>query len=353
MSFARTAPERHDTLDGIPEPAEHALLVGHEAPSRLLAEAYRAGRLHHGLLLAGPAGIGKATFAFRLALLLLTYPDAVRAPDRIGSPDPAASAFRAVAQAAHPSVLHLTRPFDERGKKFKTVLSVDEVRRVGRFLSMTAHDGGWRVVIVDPVDDLNVAAANALLKNLEEPPPRTAFVLVAHQPGRILPTIRSRCQMVPFSPLADEEVGQVLAGLGLSLPADAAMREDLLRRAAGSVRAAIMLTEYGGLEIAGAVDQLLGARRFDLLAAVRIADAVAGRDREQQFALFTDHLEQVLAQEAARRGGGGDAAGADLVAAAWADFGRASAEAETYNLDRRQHVIGALRRAHAALQGEG
>src|SRR5690606_2312407 len=106
------------------------------------------------------------------------------------------------------------------------------------------HDGGWRVVIVDPVDDLNTAAANALLKNLEEPPARTVFLLVAHQPARLLPTIRSRCMKIALEPLPDAELLAVLDGLGVSLPRDEAARDDLLRRAAGSVRSAILLLEY-------------------------------------------------------------------------------------------------------------
>jgi DNA polymerase-3 subunit delta' len=349
MNFVRIGPERHDSLDGVPDPAEHALLVGHAEQSAMLAASHRAGRLHHGLLFSGPAGIGKATLAFRLAYHLLAHPRGSTAPETIGQPDPANPAFRQIAQAAHPSVLHLTRPFDEKTKKFKTVLAVDEVRRVSRFLSMTAHDGGWRVVVVDPADDLNTAAANALLKNLEEPPPRALFVLVTHQPGRLLPTIRSRCQLVPFSPLADAEVAAVFAGLGLSLPADTAQRAAPLERAEGSVRAAIMLTEYGGLEIAGAVDEILAARRFDVSAATKVADAVTGREREQQFDLFRGHLEQVLSTAATERAWRGDAARADTLAAAWSAFGRSSAEAEAYNLDRRQHVTASLMRAHAAL----
>ncbi len=351
MSFSRIAPERHDTLDGVPEPSEHGLLVGHGEAARELAQAHQAGRLHHALLVTGPQGIGKATLAFRLALHLLRHPDPATAPGELAAPDPASSAFRAVAQGAHPSVLHLTRPENERTKGFKTVITVEEVRRVGRFLSKTAHDGGWRMVIVDPVDDLNVAAANALLKNLEEPPPRTAFALVAHQPGRLLPTIRSRCRRVALAPLADGEVAAVLEGLGMGLPAEAAQRDDLLRRAGGSPRMAILLTEYGGLEIAAAVDSLLAERRFGVADAARIADAVTGRDKEQQFQLFIGHLEEVLAQAALRQGAAGDARAADRLADAWAQLDQATAETETYNLDRRQHVTSSLSRVHAALRG--
>jgi DNA polymerase-3 subunit delta' len=267
----------------------------------------------------------------------------------IGSADVDGSAFRLIARQAHPSVLHLTRPANDRTKGFKTVITVEEVRRVGRFLSMTSHDGGWRVVIVDPVDDLNTAAANALLKSLEEPPPRTVFLMIANQPGRLLPTIRSRCQLVSMSPLADAEVEAVFSGLGLGLPSDTTQRNTLLTRAAGSARTAILLSEYGGLEIAAAIDQVLEAPRFDVAAAAKIADAVAGRDREQQFGLFVAHLNTVLNSAASARAMTSDTYGADRVATAWAEFGRTTAETEIYNLDRRHFVASALMRVYGVL----
>jgi DNA polymerase-3 subunit delta' len=349
MSFAHTGPDQHDALDGVPEPFEHTLMVGHGAQAAMLADAFRAGRLHHAQLLAGPAGIGKATFAFRMAAHLLANPRAAQAPAVPAAPVADSAMVRAIARGAHPSVLHLTRPYDDKTKKFKTVISVEEVRRLWHFLSLRAHDGGWRLVIVDPADDLNTSSANALLKSLEEPPPQTVFFVIAHQPGRLLATIRSRCQRIDFAPLQDGEVAQVLGGLGLSLPADAAQRDDLLRRAAGSARAAIMLTEYGGLEIAQAVDRILDGKRFDLGAAGKVADAVAGRDSQHQFAMFGGHLEQTLAAAASSLGAAGAVADAERLASAWAAFGRAAAETDTYNLDKRQFVTSSLMHAHRAL----
>jgi len=123
------------------------------------------------------------------------------------------SLFRQIATGAHPSVLHLTRPLNDKTKSFKTVVTVDEIRKVNRFLSMTSHDGSYRIVIVDPADDMNINAANALLKNLEEPPARTLFILIVHAPGSLLPTIRSRCQMVRLAPLAEDELMAVLQGI--------------------------------------------------------------------------------------------------------------------------------------------
>src|SRR5690606_39200697 len=118
---------QHDTIDGVPEPAEHPHLVGHDQAAAQLASAFRAGRLHHGLLLTGPAGIGKTTLAFRLAFHLLSFPRPGEAPDHLVAADPASPLFRSIAQGAHPNVLHLTRPANERTKGFKTVITVDEI----------------------------------------------------------------------------------------------------------------------------------------------------------------------------------------------------------------------------------
>ena len=349
MPFTRIAPVRHDTIDGVPEPAEHTVLVGHAEAAAQLAGAFRAGRLHHALLLAGPAGIGKATLAFRLAHHLLGFPDPTKAPEALLPPDAASPLFRSIAQNAHPSLLHLTRPANDRTKGFKTVITVEEIRRLGRFLGMTAHDGGFRVVIVDPVDDLNTSAANALLKGLEEPPPRTVFMLIAHSPGRLLPTIRSRCQTVRLQPLGGEEVIEVLGALGLAVPPAAEARAALTERAGGSVRSAILLTEYGGLEIVSAVDAVLDGPTFDPTAAARIADAIAGKEQAIQFEMFNDHLLASLAEKAAAAAGAGAAGIADRLAASWSQIRGAIAETDTFNLDKRQHVLGQLMYAHRAL----
>jgi DNA polymerase-3 subunit delta' len=151
--FERIAPEQHDTLDRIPEPSENAFLRGHGQAADALAAAYRSGKLPHALLFSGPRGIGKATLAFRFAYHVLTQPDYAAASLGLVEPDPRSPHFRQMAAGSHPSVLHLTRPANDRsGGGFKSAITVDEVRRVSRFTSHTAHDGGYRFVIVDPAD---------------------------------------------------------------------------------------------------------------------------------------------------------------------------------------------------------
>lgn len=350
MSFQRLAPEHHDTLDGIPEPSEHGMMEGHEEALAHLAGAHRAGRLPHAVLLAGPRGIGKATLAFRLSLHLLAHPQPTTAPAQIGRADPDSGLFRQVASAAHPSVLHLTRPPADRAKGFKSVITVEEIRRVGHFLSMTAHDGGYKVVIVDPVDDMNASAANALLKNLEEPPARTLFLLISHAPGSLLPTIRSRCQMLTLHGLTATQLDAVLAGLGIGMPEQPGRRQAIVEAAGGSVREAILLADHGGLEIAETIAALAEAPRLDAPAAHRLADVAAAREPSTRFDLFNQHALQFAEDRAARAARAGDTRRAGRLAGLWQDLRIAIDEAETYNLDRKQHALNMILRLHETLR---
>jgi len=347
--FERRAPEQYDSLPEIPEPAENPSLFGHLNARAMLAGAYRSGKLHHALLFAGRQGIGKATLAFHLAYHVFVNPDHRSAPPALSEIDPDAQAFRLVAQGAHPGLLHLTRPYVERDKKFKTVITVDEIRRVSRFLSLTPPDGGYRVVIVDPADDMNTNAANALLKNLEEPPPRTIFILIAHSLGRLLPTIRSRCQVYKLDPLPSDSLEELLQGLGANLPEGSDERRLLLDRAGGSARDAILLTEFGGLEIEQVIERILGQRRFDVAEAHKLAEAASGRERQVQFALFNRALLDRLADAASRAASAGAVSQAERLAVLWGETAETVRQVEIFNLDRKQHVVMSLNRLHRAM----
>lgn len=344
MSFVRLAPEQFDTIPDIAEPAENPLLVGHDAAMAQVAAAYRAGKLHHALLLSGPPGIGKATFAFHLAQHLVANPVPSNAPAAFSPRDPSSGLFRQIAQGAHPSVLHLTRPANDRTKGFKSAVTVDEIRKIGRFLAMTSHDGGYRVVIVDPADDMNTNAANALLKNLEEPPARTLFVLIAHSPGALLPTIRSRCQTIKLAPLDKTELLRVLVALQTPLPDNAAGRDALAARAGGSVRDALLLTQYGGLDIADAMAGAVRPGPFPIGDAWRVAEAVGGRDGAVQFSIFNHTALDMIAARAREAALAGDMAAAARHSDLWHEAERLIGETETYNLDKKQHVCSLLER---------
>src|SRR5271165_3045369 len=174
-------------MSSAPEPRANPLLLGHEAAEATLAAALHSGRLHHAWLLTGPAGIGKATLAFRFARRLLAGHGGEGL--QLDSTHPV---FRRVAVGAHADLLTVERAFDPKRKRQRTEIVVDDVRRIGGFLHLTPAEGGWRVVVVDGADELNRNAANALLKVLEEPPPRALLLLTAAAPGRLPATIRSR-----------------------------------------------------------------------------------------------------------------------------------------------------------------
>lgn len=340
--YERIAPDQHDSLDGVPEPSETIRVFGHDDQAMQYTIAHRAEKLPHALVFAGPRGVGKASMAFQLAHYLLAHPSSDNAPADFTARDPSSSLHRQVASGAHPSVLHLTRPLNDRTKAFKTALTVDEVRRVGRFLSLTAHDGGYRVVIVDPADDMNTNAANALLKNLEEPPARTIFVLIAHSLGRLLPTIRSRCQIVRFQPLGHDDMLAALTAIGKAPETDA--RDALLSRAAGSVRSAVMLTDYGGVEIAEVLTKLVSTPNPPAMETHKLADAIAGRDQAIQFGIFNDHALDLLARAAGEAAGLGEIDRANRISEAWQNSRIAILETDTYNLDRKQHVLSMIAR---------
>lgn len=346
----RLAPLQHDTLDDIPDPVENTQLIGHDEARSMIAGAYRSGKLHHALMITGPRGIGKATFAFHLAQHLFRYPDPASAPEIIEAPDMQAQAFRLAVRGAHSGLLHLSRPWMEKEKKFRTGITVDEVRRVGRFLSMSPPDGGWRVVIVDPADDMNSNAANALLKSLEEPPTRTLFILIAHSPGRLLPTVRSRCHVLRLTPLEEGQVMDVLNILGAPMPDDAATRNFLLQQAEGSARNALLLTQFGGLEIASAMQKVLHSKPFEVAAAHKLAEAVSGRDSQVQFDLFNQMILDFVAKRAAETGSSGQVQHAEQLAALWENLAERTRETEIFNLDRKQHALNMIQRTHQAMR---
>lgn len=351
--FARLAPEQYDSIPGVPEPRENPLLFGHREAADLLASAYRGGRLHHALLLSGPHGIGKATFAFHLAHHLLRYPRAEEAPETLSLPDPGTPLFRQTAGGSHPALLHLARPYNEKTKTFRGALTVDEIRRVNRFLSLTAHDGSHRIVVVDSADDMNTNAANALLKNLEEPPQRTLFILIAHSAGALLPTIRSRCQTVRMRPLEKEALLKVLSTLETDLPADPKARDALAEKAAGSARAAILLTQFGGFEIMEALEGAVNAAKPDIAGTYRLADAVSGKDQAIQFSLFNNGVLEFVEGRAGKAAENGDVSSAGRFGTLWQELRRQMVETDAFNLDRRQHVVSVIGRVREIVHSGG
>ena len=343
-----------DALPGVTLPRETSKLIGHEAAETVLLDAYRSGRMHHGWIFTGERGIGKATLAFRLARFLFAHPDPT-APDVAAAHDlsiradhPAA---RRVAIGAHANLLHLQREWDDKSRRYKSELSVDCIRRIARFVGATAGEGGWRIVIVDPADEMNRSAANALLKNLEEPPRQTLFILISRSRGALLPTILSRCRTLALAPLSAEAAMAVLTAVAPGLPAgpDAATVAGL---AGGSPRRLIELRQSGGAELYGLL--LRAIESNDREAPLKIASLAGDAARCEQFLdLYAGYLNRRVRGVPEPVASNPPAAPIVTWAELWEKTTVSGREVDTYNLDRRQFVLDLLESSSAALEQSG
>ncbi len=329
-------------LDGAIPPQSNSHLFGHTEAEDFLAGFYRSGRSHHAILIEGPEGIGKATLAFRFANHVLSHPEPETAPNFLAEPDPSSSVSRQIASGASHNLLHLTRPVDEKSGKAKTAITVDEVRRAGHFFSQTSGTGNWRIVIIDPADDLNRNAANAILKILEEPPKRALFLVLSHAPGKLLPTIRSRCLPLKLQPLVEGDLTQALFSLGITLDGGRTAQE-VLAASNGSVSQALKLMNYGGTDIISAFAEVTASSGPAARKAMhRLADVLSAKDNDVIFGFFLDHLRESLVARARAAAHAGDLAAADRASRLSSEIGERIAISQGYNLDRKQTIISLL-----------
>jgi DNA polymerase-3 subunit delta' len=334
-----------------PPPRANPDLVGHETAEATLKQLVDSSRLPHALLLSGPRGIGKATLAFRLARYVLWRGgegaglDMFGAPAETGLPglaiSPESGVFRRVAAGGHADMLTVERAFDPRRKRLRSEIVVDDVREIGAFLHLTAAEGGWRVVIVDGADAMNRNAGNALLKILEEPPRRALLVLVAHSPGKLLPTIRSRCRQMKLAPLLDADLRVLLARYCPGLGEDATARVADL--AEGSIGRTLELAGSGGVELYRTMLGMLARRPgIDPLALHGFADRLARAEAEDAYRALEDLLRHHLARQAAAAARAGERGAAARWARLRDDIANDFARADGLNLDRKQTILSAF-----------
>jgi DNA polymerase-3 subunit delta' len=338
-----------DEAAEIPHPRATTVLYGHAEAEQAFLEAYRGGRMPHAWLIGGPRGIGKATLAYRMARFVFAQPDqaspAVRAARSLALP-PDDPAVRRVAAQGHSDLLALERTAGETGK-LRSVIQVDDVRRTIGFFGSTAGEGGWRICIVDAADELNAAGANALLKILEEPPAKSLLLVVTHSPGRLLPTIRSRCRRLALRPLAPEDVARAVAD---ALQRDAG--EGDIKAAAlaadGSVARALELLGGSALKVREQVNTLLTALpAVDPRSLHALGDAL-GRD-ENALNAFVDAVRDWLSARVTVKGA--EPAHRARMAEAWEKLNAAARDVEIFHLERKPFVFNVFDWLAAASRG--
>ena len=322
------------------------VLFGHGGAEGALVAAYRSGRIPHAFLLVGGKGIGKATLAYRLARFVLAHPDpsapAVQQATSLAV-DPDHPVARRIAAQAQPDLLVLERTVNDKGV-LRQQIAVDDARRTVSFFGSTAGEGGWRIAIVDAVDELNRSSANALLKVLEEPPQRALLLLVSHSAARVPPTLRSRCRILTLRPLAASDVSAALSAATGAAPADAEVAA-----ADGSVARALSFLDEDTLALnRRAVDLLNRLPALDADALHALGDALAGTD-PGPLAAFVDTVNAWMSRRLDRDHD--NLARLAPLAEAWERINCSARDAETYNLERKPLVFSAFSLLAEATRG--
>jgi DNA polymerase-3 subunit delta' len=320
-------------------PRETSVLFGHVEAELALLESYRHGRIPHAWLIGGPPGIGKATLVYRFARFVLAHPDPMApAVQQVTSLalDPENPVARRIAAQAQGDLLVLERTINETTGKLYTVIRVDDVRRSVSFFGSTAAEGGWRIAIVDAVDDLQREGANALLKVLEEPPARTLLLLISHAPGRELSTIRSRCRRLLLRPLSAQDVARAIAA-STGRGADETEVMDAAAASDGSVGRALRFLDGPALALRQRVLELFAQLpNPDPRALHALGDALGGSE-PQTLATFMDMVNGWLS--ARLESDAKQAPRMAQVAQTWDKVNRAAHDVETYNLERKPLVF--------------
>ena len=321
-----------------PPPRMTDALYGHADAEAALLAAYRGGRVPHAFLLIGRKGIGKATLAYRMARFALAHPDPTAAEVQAATSlavDPEHPVARRMAAQAQGDLLVIERTPNEKGI-LRQQSAVEQVRRTVPFIGATAGEGGWRIAIVDAVDELNRSGANALLKVLEEPPQRALLLLVCHSAARVPATLRSRCRIVTLRPLTQTDVAAALA-VAVGRQSNDPEIQAAATAAEGSVGRALAFLDEGTLALRQRVlDQLDRLPSLDSNALHGLGEAIAGTD-PQPLAAFVDTVNAWLAQRLDRNQT--EIGRLARLAEAWERINQAARDAETYNLERKPLVF--------------
>lgn len=350
MSTAETIEELPD-IDGDNPPRLTRILTGHAKPQADFLAALNGGRMPHAWLLTGPKGVGKASFAYLAARLVLSGGSATAMSPALESDD-----AHLVEEGAHPDLFVLKRDYNPKTQKFRGDIPAEAARDLRQSFNLSAGRGGWRVAIIDSIDELNRYGVNALLKLIEEPPEKCLFLIICHNPGRLLDTIRSRCRMLSFNALDESDLQSIVHGrLEGSDPNEVAASAFL---AQGSAGYALMLSEEGGFELyREMIGVLETAPQLDVEKLHALAGRFGARAAPEQFAIFCFLLSGWLHRYVrfASTGAGfqpvfegeealvnrllGDGLGVEPFVALWEKVEQDSRAVEALNLDKKQAVL--------------
>lgn len=304
MSKADNAVPLSDKIEGAPHPAQTPRIFGQDAAAKEFLDVFNASRLHHGWLISGPRGVGKATFAWQITKFLLATPNSNRDgglfEDNHESPHTLEIASnhpvsRRIAAGSEPNVFPLRRAYDEKRKRHKQIITVDDVRKLKSFFGLTSTDSAHRIVVVDCAEDMSPSAANALLKILEEPPKNAFLFLVSHQPASLLPTIRSRCRELRLNRLDKPSMGQALEAANVHF--DTSHQEGLTKLSAGSIGEAVRILNIQGLTLYKSIIDIFGSLpRLDSKKVQAVANKFSGRETSSEFELFISLFETALSR---------------------------------------------------------
>ncbi len=347
-----------DRLEDCPHPRETFEFIGQAEAERDILKAYQTNALPQAIILGGPAGIGKATLAWRIARFLLAHRD--WASDDVQSASdlsvaPEHLAARQVAALSHTDLVLLRREMNEKTKKFYSEIRTEDVRGAIHLFQQAAGAGGYRICIIDSAEDLNRSGANALLKTIEEPPPKSLFLIVSHKPDSLLQTIRSRCRRILLKPLAADAVLTILGDLRPDvLPAE---RQEAAARSQGSLHDALRLLNGQGIAFDKNIRDMLEALpQLDWLAVHALADQIAGRDGLADYETLMITVLDWLAGTLRARAELGDSGERfplnrlAPLAEVWEKVAEAARETEVLNLDKRPLVLSIFADLAAAAQ---
>ncbi len=289
------------------EPRNTHDLTGHSGAEQLFLDAYNAEKIHHAWMITGPKGIGKATLAYKMARFLLNNPPVDdQGPGLFGDAlekialesldtDLDSPENNLITAGSNADLLVIERSEDPKTGKMRSNILVDDVRRINNFFHTTSADGGWRVAIVDTADEMNRNAANAILKILEEPPNNSILIILAHAPGRLLPTIKSRCRMLPLKPLKSATVKEILSS---KFPdKEENIVDGYVALSNGSPGYAISLIEHKGLKLYREMLGLLSTMpNINVPLMHDFAGEITAKKSGDTFLLFSEMLSQFISR---------------------------------------------------------